>query len=166
MSEADDRRGPSGPSGQGDETGEPGVPTVSPAFLAMAVGRRVRSRIEDALRVEGLAMRHFSALGHLSRSDGISYSELARRASVTPQSMQSTLTALERKGAVTRTTDSGRGRTAHLVVTEEGRRLLAVGQTAIEDLDRALSDQLGAADVGHLAQTLLRAMQTIGPDQT
>ncbi|MGK2883043.1 MAG: MarR family transcriptional regulator [Mycobacterium sp.] len=59
-------------------------------------------------------MRHLPALGHLARSTGMSYSELARRASVTPQSMQATLTKLEERGAVAKTTDSGRGRTAHL----------------------------------------------------
>ncbi|MFD1814276.1 MarR family winged helix-turn-helix transcriptional regulator [Rhodococcus gannanensis] len=137
-------------------------PPPSAAFLVMALGRRMRERVEQALRAEGITMRHLSALGHLSRDSGLSYSELARRASVTPQSMQSTLAKLEERGAVTRTTDSGRGRTARLVVTDEGARLLGLGRDAIAELDRVLADQVDAEDVGRLAPVLLRALATLG----
>ncbi|WP_043809429.1 MarR family transcriptional regulator [Rhodococcus triatomae] len=137
-------------------------PPPSAAFLVMALGRRMRERVEHALRTEGITMRHLSALGHLSRDSGISYSELARRASVTPQSMQATLMRLEERGAVQRTTDSGRGRTARLVVTDEGTRLLGLGRDAIAELDRVLADEAGAEDVGRLTPVLLRALVALG----
>jgi DNA-binding MarR family transcriptional regulator len=140
-------------------------PPPSAAFLVMALGRRMRERVEEVLRAEGITMRHLSALGHLSRDSGLSYSELARRASVTPQSMQSTLAKLEERGAVTRTTDSGRGRTARLVVTDEGARLLGLGRDAIAELDRVLADQVDAEDAGRLAPVLLRALATLGARQ-
>lgn len=89
-------------------------------------GNRMRARVESRLATEGIAIRHLSALGHLSRSSGISYRELARRTSVTPQSMQATLNELEVIGTVERTTKGGRGRTATLFVTDEGKRLLAM----------------------------------------
>ena len=142
-------------------------PPPSVAFLVMAVGRRMRERVERTLKGEGITMRHLSALGHLSRDAGmgISYSELARRASVTPQSMQATLAKLEECGAVSRTTDSGRGRTARLVVTDEGMRLLALGQAAIGELDEVLARHLDADTLGKLMPGLLRTMLALDGDE-
>nr|WP_285658335.1 MarR family transcriptional regulator [Actinomycetospora sp. NBRC 106375] len=87
-------------------------------------------------------MRHLSALGHLAGSPGISYSELARRTGVTPQSMQATLTALEGRGAVARDTDPGRGRTAALHVTAEGHRLREAGREVVAAVDDDLRTRL------------------------
>lgn len=137
-------------------------PPVSAAFLLMAVGRRVRDRIEHALSSEGIALRHVSALGHLSRTPGLSYSELARRASVTPQSMQATLRTLEDRGAIERAGAGGRGRTATLTITAEGRRLLDVGTAAItaadDEIDAALDDRFA----GELRMNLLSMMRGQG----
>ncbi len=140
-------------------------PPPSAAFLVMALGRRMRERVERTLKGEGITMRHLSALGHLSRDSGISYSELARRASVTPQSMQATLAKLEECGAVSRTTESGRGRTARLVVTDEGVRLLALGQDAIRELDEVLGRHLDADTLEKLMPGLLRTMHALGDDE-
>ncbi|MFW0786316.1 MarR family transcriptional regulator [Gordonia sp. CPCC 206044] len=140
------------------ESTEP--PPLSTAFLLMAVGRQVRERIERDLASEGIALRHVSALGHLSRNPGMSYSELARRASVTPQSMQATLRKLEARGAIEHDGESGRGRTARLSVTAEGRRLLALGTAAIsaadEHVEAALDGRLGARPGLSLLEVLRR----------
>ncbi|MCS7476925.1 MarR family winged helix-turn-helix transcriptional regulator [Umezawaea endophytica] len=130
-------------------------PPLSAAFLAMALGRRVRERVEDRLREHGIALRHLSALGHLHRRPGISYSELARRAGVTPQSMQDTLRRLEQLGAVERTTEPGRGRTAMLRVTDEGHRLRLAGRAVIDETDAAIT---GAGPDDHLTQSLRAAL--------
>jgi DNA-binding MarR family transcriptional regulator len=137
-----------------DATDGPGAPRRSAAFLMMAVGARIRSHVEETLRVENIGLRHFSALGHLARRPGISYSELARRAHVTPQSMQATLQGLEQVGAVERVGGAGRGRVAHLHVTDEGHRLLDVGREAFAQVDEALAQQLGAEASRHLLDTV------------
>jgi DNA-binding MarR family transcriptional regulator len=109
----------------------------------MALGARIREHVEQILRVENIGLRHFSALGHLARQPGVSYSELARRAHVTQQSMQATLQQLEQLGAVERVGGTGRGRAAHLHVTDEGHRLLAIGREAFSAVDEALARGLG-----------------------
>jgi DNA-binding MarR family transcriptional regulator len=135
-------------------------PKPSPAFLLMGLGSTVRAEVEEGLRAIGLTLRHFSALGHLSSEPGLSYSELARRAGVTTQSMQATLQQLERDGTVIRRTPPGRGRTARLELTAEGTRLLADGRRVMTAADehvladvrpdqhRLLTDALFAAFVG------------------
>jgi DNA-binding MarR family transcriptional regulator len=120
----------------------------------MALGRRLREHLEETLRVENIGLRHYSALGHLAREPGVSYSELARRAHVTPQSMQATLTRLEQLGAVDRVGKAGRGRTAHLRVTDEGHRLLDVGRRAFSRVDEALAQELGAEANGRFLESV------------
>jgi DNA-binding MarR family transcriptional regulator len=135
-------------------------PATSPAFLLMTLGGRIREQVEEGLRAEGISLRHLSALGHLGPNPGMSYSELARRARITPQSMQATLNALEQRGAVVRDTDPGRGRTAALHVTAEGERLHRAGTSIIAGIDERLRAQLGpeAADaLGGTLWTVLRA---------
>ena len=71
----------------------------------------------------GLTLRHLGALGHLSHRPDLSYSDLARRAGITTQSMHATVRALEDLGAVSRTL-AGQGHPARLEITARGRELL------------------------------------------
>lgn len=121
----------------------------------MGLGRRVRDDVEAALRSDGLTLRHLSALGHLSRQPGLSYSELARRAGVTAQSMQATLGQLEQRGAVDKRTPAGRGRTAKLHLTSTGEQLLAHGQNAMAVADQQLLEGLTPEQRAHLTDLLL-----------
>lgn len=126
--------------------------------LLLALGRIVREEVERALDVQGLSLRHLSALGHLSREPGLSYSALGRRAGVTAQSMQATVRQLEQTGAVRRVTPAGRGRTAELRVTDTGRRLLREMDHALGSVEAPLLDGLTAeerADLGTLLHRLL-----------
>lgn len=143
----------------GQQPRAPAAPPVpaSPAFLLMSLGRIVREEVETALRAHGSSLRHLSALGHLSREAGLSYSELGRRAGITPQSMQATLGQLEELGAVERRTLPGRGRTARLHVTPIGLDLLGRGQRAIHDADQRLLADVPAEQEEVLTAVLLQA---------
>ena len=133
-------------------------PPASAAFLLMTVGRRIREQIEAGLKAEDMSLRQLSALGHLAPNPGLSYSELARRAGITPQSMQATLNALEARGAVERVTDAGRGRTAELHVTAEGDRLRRAARKVIAEVDEELRAQLGDGSTDELTTALLTLM--------
>lgn len=131
--------------------------SASPAFFLIGLGRIVREEVETALRAEGSSLRHVSALGHLSRQPGLSYSELGRRAGITAQSMQATLRQLEELGAVERRTLPGRGRTAQLHVTSTGIDMLRRGQHAIRDADQRLLADIPGDQQDVLTALLLQA---------
>ena len=115
----------------------PGPPATSPAVLLVALGRQVEARLDEALAPAGLSLRLMGALGHLARQPGLSYTELAARARVTPQSMHATVASLIEAGAVS-PAGTGRGRRALLEVTPRGHRLLAAGQEAVAAVDAEL----------------------------
>lgn len=126
------------------------------AFLLITVARIVRERAESELDELGLGLRHVSALGHLAREPGLSYSELARRAGITAQSMQATLHQLEQRDAIERRTPPGRGRRAQLQVTTSGRGLLAQARAVMDAVDRRLADLLGEGSHATLTDLLRR----------
>jgi DNA-binding MarR family transcriptional regulator len=134
-------------------------PVANAAFLTMTLGRRIREQIERRLREHDISLRHLSALGHLHREPGISYSELARRAHVTAQSMKATLEHLEHRGAVERRTPPGRGHRAELHLTAEGQRLRATGQQAIADANTRLLAALPADSHAAFVELLNRGLQ-------
>jgi DNA-binding MarR family transcriptional regulator len=111
--------------------------TSSLALLLVGAGRSAQRHIDAALAPEDLTLRHVGALGHLAHEPDLSYSDLARRAGVTPQSMRATVQHLEELGAVRRTLP-GHGHPARLEVTADGQRMLTRAREAVAELDRTL----------------------------
>jgi DNA-binding MarR family transcriptional regulator len=128
-------------------------------MLLILAGDTLAKRANDRLRPHGLSLRHLGALGHLDRDPQISYTELARRARVTVQSMHKTVAALVELDAVRRP-PGGRGRTAALEVTARGHELLALGTGVIAGLDAELATALPApADGDRLAADLFAILR-------
>lgn len=144
---------------------EPGPPSPSAAVLLGLVQRAVDERLERALAEVGLTRRHLGALGHLRREPGLSLSDLARRARVTPQSMHATVGDLETRGWVGRGS-AGRGRRAGLEVTAAGLDALAAGTTVVAAVDGGLRDRLGAPSYDALVAGLLGLLDPPGPGAT
>jgi DNA-binding MarR family transcriptional regulator len=128
----------------------------SAVLLLVGAGRLLQRKVEKELAGLGLTLRHLGALGHLSHRPDLSYSELARRAGITTQSMHATVRGLEELGAVRRTL-AGHGHAAQLEITEHGRALLAAVRAAAQRLDREL---LGGLTPDQHA-VLLEALRTI-----
>ncbi len=147
--------------GAGRGTAEAAAPTANAAFLTMTLGRRIREQIDGRLREQDISLRHLSALGHLHREPGISYSELARRAHVTAQSMKATLQQLEELGAVERRTPPGRGHRAKLYLTAHGQRLRNDGRQAVADVNAGLLTALPAESHAGFVELLNRALQVM-----
>ena len=89
----------------------------SVVLMLVGAGRFLQRRVDDELAALGLTLRHLSALGHLSHRPDLSYSDLARRARITTQSMHATVRSLEERGAVQRVlAGHGHGRDRALAV--------------------------------------------------
>jgi DNA-binding MarR family transcriptional regulator len=133
-----------------------GPPPPSVSFFLINLGRRVRETVDARLREQGLAYQHLSALGHLRRSPGLSYSELARRGGVTVQSMQTTVTHLVQQGLVAAGGTTVRGRRADLQVTAQGERVLRLAEAAVRSVDDELLAGFTAGERASLEGALLR----------
>ncbi len=102
----------------------------------------VRVRLDAALRAFGITSTQYMLLSLVSREGGLSSAELARRMSVTPQSMNESVTALEAKALIRRTEHRGNRRILHLALTPQGRRLLAACERSVDQVERELFGSL------------------------
>jgi DNA-binding MarR family transcriptional regulator len=92
--------------------------------FTVAVGLLVR-RVRAASASEGLSLTESSVLGRLDREGSLTAAELARAESVRPQSMGTTVAALDEMGLVERTPHPTDGRQMMISLTEKGRAVRA-----------------------------------------
>ncbi len=135
----------------------------STVMLMIAAGRQLQRELESDLSAIGLSLRQLGALGHIAHNPELSYSDLARRAGITTQSMRATILMLQEQGAV-RSNLSGQGRRANLELTETGEQLLNEARRVIALRDRAFAERLGAEEEKVLSAVLRRAAP--GPADT
>ena len=93
-------------------------------YLVYRVERRVRSRLDEELRVHGISTPEYMALSLLRERDGLSCAQLARWALVTPQAMNLVVSALEARGLVRRRPDPRHRRILRASVTSKGLKVL------------------------------------------
>jgi DNA-binding MarR family transcriptional regulator len=133
-------------------------PNTLASDLRVVIGRLVRR-----LRAEhrDVSLAQLTVLGRLDR-DGLSgISAIAAAERVRPQSVASTVVALEKAGLVSRRPDPGDGRRAVIELTPAGREALAADRRRREGwLSDAIARDLTAAERRVLAEAaaLLRRL--------
>jgi DNA-binding MarR family transcriptional regulator len=131
-------------------------------YLLYRILAALRPAVTAELRPLGLTLPGFVCLRSLSASPGRSSADLARDASISPQSMNYVLLTLQEMGAVDRpaTVSSGRARPARL--TTEGKTLLKKAEAAVGRAEDAVLSNL-SAEKRHELKRLLNA---VDPGQT
>lgn len=93
--------------------------------------------LDRALKDYDVTGGQYLILSLVSRAGGRSSAELARRAYITPQSMNEVIAALEHKGYVRRTENPDNRRILQVGLTREGRRLLSACDKAVDHAEEA-----------------------------
>jgi DNA-binding MarR family transcriptional regulator len=102
----------------------------------------VRRGIEDVLEPFDLSVPEFTVLSVLARRAGLSNAQLARRAYITPQSMNEVVLRLERRGLLRRRPDPAHRRIRRASVTPKGRSVLQRCEGAVEEMERRMLEAL------------------------
>ncbi len=138
----------------------PEQPEVMPPLATLGVlglAALLRAELDDELAPVELTMRRYSTLGHIAASPGISYSELARRAAVTAQTMHVLARTMETEGLLTqRGRAGGRGSPIGLVLTVAGDEALRQGRLATQRVDRRVFAALSKTERAALTSVLAR----------
>lgn len=124
-------------------------------WLIGLIDRGVQRSLQERLRPHELSLPEYSTLSVLHWAPGLSNAELARRALVTPQSMNEVVARLERRGLIERERHPEHGRILMTEVTEEGRRLVLAALASLGEFENELLGGLPDADV-EAAKELLR----------
>jgi DNA-binding MarR family transcriptional regulator len=116
-------------------------------YLVYRVERRVRSRLDEELRVHGISTPEYMALSLLRERDGLSCAQLARWALVTPQAMNLVVSALERRKLVRRRPDPQHRRVLRASVTAKGLDVLERCDRSVDQIEADMLRDLPADTV-------------------
>jgi DNA-binding MarR family transcriptional regulator len=124
---------------------------------------------EAAVREVGITAAQQSALAVLSDNPGINAAELARRCSVSPQTMNGLLSRLEARGYVDRRPHPLHNSVVELKLTGSGRAVFEEADALVARLDERLTAGLCEADLvmvrevlGRITENAARAMARAG----
>lgn len=115
----------------------------------------MRLSLDRQMEEIGLNAPQYAVLVHLEVEPGASNARLARRAFVTPQSMQAMLVKMERAGLIHRTPDDTHGRVQRTLLTTEGQGLLRRAHAIVVDADEFSNEAIKPYDHREITAALL-----------
>lgn len=124
--------------------------TARAFFYVQQVELLVRRRIDECLQPEGITAGQYMALNMITHHEPVSSSELAKRASMTAQSMGEFIKSLEAKGLISRNADPMNRRVILINSTPAGRKLLVRCEAAVDRAEREFFDCLSGEEVANL----------------
>lgn len=114
----------------------------------------LRLALDAALRPIGLTTPQYAVLEALGQAAGLSGADLARRAFVTPQTMNAIVVTMERAGLLARRPHPTHGRVLQAHLTAAGERCLRSARKATLDIEEEMLSSLEPAERAHLATLL------------
>jgi DNA-binding MarR family transcriptional regulator len=145
------------------DTPDPSDDATNPTLLYLVgrIDRVVRRAIDDVVRHRGLSVNQYTTLSVLARRGGLSNAQLARRALVSPQSMNEVLLTLEQRGLVRRKAHPEHGRILQARLTAKGRRLLAACDEEVHEVEALMVSDLSRRDRDALRRGLLHSIRSL-----
>lgn len=138
-----------------------GDPYATIGFALKQAQQALRTRLDSGLRDIGLTTPQYAVLAFLEVETGASNAALARRAFVTPQTMQAILVALERSGFIARTPHPELGRIQTTELTALGRRALAAASGIVADAETCVRNATAPLDPQTVTAMLLRLAEAL-----
>jgi DNA-binding MarR family transcriptional regulator len=138
-------------------------------YLIKELQHRLRTQIEARIRAKGLwlSFPHSAVLMMLNEEPGLSGAQLARRNSVTAQTMNGLLQPLEERGLIERRPDPENARILNCFLKPKGKQILERGMNearAVFDLMLGKLSNHERAEFRRILHRCIEALQTHGPE--
>ncbi|GHD58775.1 MULTISPECIES: MarR family winged helix-turn-helix transcriptional regulator [Streptomyces] len=139
------------------------VTKAPPSLLYMVkqVELVVRSHLDELVKPAGITALQYTSLTVLERHDGLSAAQLARDSFVTAQSMADLVRSLENRGLIRRERNPHNRRELLILLTDEGRELLARYTDAVRELEERMVRELSAHQTDQFRQALSKAWHAL-----
>lgn len=131
-------------------------PFATIGFALKLAQQALRTHLDAALQQIGLTTSQYAVLTFLEVEPGASNAALARRAFVTPQTMQGIVVALERSGFIVRTPHPGHGRVQTTELTDSGRVVLEAASGIVANAEARLREASIPLDPQAVTEMLVR----------
>ncbi len=130
------------------------------SYLLRQAQLRIYAAMVERLGALGLTPVQYMVLSLSSREGGLSSADLARRAQITPQSMNEIIGALHRKGLITRHEAPENRRILRVVLTKEGSRLLPECERQMDRLETEFFDCFDDSELTAFRDLLSKFLET------
>jgi DNA-binding MarR family transcriptional regulator len=137
--------------------------TDSPSYLLKRTEALLHSGLTCALTQHGATIAEYAVLEALDEEPGMSNADLARRAFVTPQTMNEVLRELELKRWVTRHPHPHHGRIRQASLTPDGRAALRNCRQAATALEKQMLARLSPVHRHQLTTALRLCIEALSP---
>ena len=124
-------------------------------YLLRQAANAQRNRMDRTLATVGLTHPQFLVMTMLRAYPGCSNADIARLTILTPQTVHAIMTALRRKGLITRRPDPVRRRVLNIELTDAGQNLLNRGRTRALAVDSDLAAPMTDAEVATVRRWLV-----------
>jgi DNA-binding MarR family transcriptional regulator len=121
----------------------------------------VRSHLDELVRPSGITALQYTALTVLERHDGLSAAQLARDSFVTAQSIADLVRSLEGRGLVRRERNPRNRRELLILLTDDGRELLARHAGPVRELEERMVRDLTAHQTEQFREALARTWHAL-----
>lgn len=138
--------------------------TGHPGYLLKRAQATLNAAMVGVLREHGATLAQYAVLTALDEEPGLSNAGLARRAFVTPQTMNQVLRELEQKGWVARHPDPAHARILQADLTPAGRTALRACRLAVDDVEEQMLAPLAPAEIEQFTATLRACIQALSQD--
>lgn len=138
-----------------------GDPYATIGFALKQAQQALRTYMDTGLRRIGLTTPQYAVLTFLAAEPGASNAALARRAFVTPQTMQAILVALERAGLIARTPHPDHGRVQTTELTAPGRKALEAATGIVAEAEARSRKAAAPMDPREVTALLLRLAEAL-----
>ena len=126
------------------------------SYLIRRAQIMVMRNLTDCLRDHNLTPTQYLLLNLSRRGGELSSATLARRFTISPQSMNETIATLEQKQLIARTVAGEKRRTLHISLTPEGALLLKACDREVDRMEKRLFSCLSATEIHSLRNALMK----------
>ena len=132
-------------------------------YLLKVAQQRGRLAMDTAMRDLGVTAPQYAVLRFLDESAGMSGADLARRAFVTPQTMNRIIVNLDKAGLIERAPYVKPGRILDTRLSPAGRRLLEQCRERVDAVENTMLSELTEAEREQLRDLLRRCADSLRP---
>ena len=143
----------------------PGRVTDHPGYLLKRAQATLNAAMARVLREHGATLSQYAVLTALDEEPGLSNAGLARRAFVTPQTMNQVLQELEQKRWVARHPDPAHARILQADLTPAGAAALRACRLAVDAVEEQMLAPLATSDIEQFTATLRACIQALSQDR-
>jgi DNA-binding MarR family transcriptional regulator len=136
-----------------------------PGYLLKRAQATLNAAMTGVLREHGATLAQYAVITALDEEPGLSNAGLARRAFVTPQTMNQVLRELEQKGWVARHPDPAHARILQADLTPAGRTVLRACRLAVDAVEEQMLAPLAPSDIDQFTATLQACIQALSQDR-